>query len=234
MKSRQQNYFHPVKELLNEIDRRRLSQKFFEFHKTLAPSDDHVFRDNTFMEGVWRDANAGSEITLEDFKKRYLEVTDMHDIPCFARFYRISDYDQLRNDKEISDLLVDIIDSYGASKTLDGSPAVAFLHTWGKQNVLARHTDPGGIAKITIPLYPDYGSYRNLNFYETTDEREQPNPSYTVNYSEIRSPVLLDVSKVHEIESSQSEESLCIQFTFNKGYKSARNLLSKKGLLKYE
>jgi hypothetical protein len=155
----------------------------------------------------------------------------MNDTECFARFHRVNDHIQFTEDSELMNLLTDLTKAYGGS-SINGRPAVAFLHTYGKENVLPRHIDPGKIAKITIPLYPDYGNYRNLNFYETTDETKQPNPSHTIDYSKIRSPVLIDVSRVHEIANSQTDESLCIQLTYRQGYKEALQYLSNKRLLR--
>lgn len=229
MKSRKENYYQPVMELLSRQDREMLTRKFFDFHKNLPPSDNHVFKDDVFMEGLYRDHFQGV-MPLEEFKDIYGQRTAVS-TACFARFYRINDFEELREDKEIRDLMNDLTKFYGSSSAGEGL-AIAYLHTYAKQNILARHTDPGNVGKITIPLYPDYGSYRKLHFYETVDYEAQTEPSHTVDYGKIRSPVLLNVSKVHEIAESQTDESLCIQLTFNDGYKKALQSLSKKRLLR--
>ena len=229
MKSRKENYYHPVMELMSQQDREMLTRKFFDFHKNLPPSDNHVFKDDVFLEGLWRD-HFKNIISLEEIKNEYGQQTAEANA-CFARFYRINDFEELREDKELYQLLSELTKAYGSSYSGEGL-AIAFLHTWGKQNVLARHIDPGNVGKITIPLYPEYSNYRKLHFYETADYAAQPEPSHTVDYNEIRSPVLINVSKVHEIADSQTDESLCIQLTFTKGYKSARKFLSQKGLLR--
>lgn len=229
MKSRKENYYQPVMELMSRQDREMLSRKFFDFHKNLPPSDNHVFKDDVFMDGLWRDHFKGV-IPIEEFKDVYGDRNAVS-TACFARFYRINDFEELREDKEIYRILSELTKAYGSSYAGEGL-AVAFLHTFGKQNILTRHTDPGNVGKITIPLYPDYGSYRKLHFYETVDREAQPEPSYTVDYGKIRSPVLINVDKVHEIAESQTDESLCIQLTFNDGYKKALQSLSKKRLLR--
>ena len=228
------HYYHPVKEVISDADRKMLSQKFFDFQRTLAPSDDNAFKDDILMEGLFRDFNLEGKMLLDDFKAAYLDTGDrqgyLQEIGCPARFHRVFDHAALYEDEELVSCLTHLVETYGTTP-LNGKPEAVFLHTYGKDNVLPRHIDPGDIGKLTIPLYPDYDSYRNLNFYESIDEKVQPDPSHTVNYSELRSPVLLNPAKIHEIPDSVSEESLCIQLIFYQGYENAANYLSKKGLL---
>jgi len=232
-KSRKENYYHPVVDLLGDDMRAMLTRKFFDFVKTVPPSEDTAFYDDVLMKGYWEDFGLSRQISFEQFKYQYTHTRNTYNgIPgavSLARFHRIADHPQLREDKEIMDVLGSLVDAYGTTKVKE-KPEGVFLHTYGRENVLPRHIDPGNVAKVTIPLFPDYANYRNLDFYETKDENIQPNPSHTVNYSKFRSPVLLNPAKIHAISDSQSD-SLCLQLVFYEGYDVAMKKLSKKGLL---
>jgi hypothetical protein len=234
IKSRSTNYYHKVKDMLSQENREMLTRKFFEFHKNLAPTPGSAFGDDVLMEGLYEDMNLSGSITLDEFKENYYLTGGSLGFkqppkPPSARFHRVFGHEQLASDKELVDVCQSLVDVYG-STPLNGKPEAVFLHTWGIQDTLPRHIDPGTIAKVTIPLYPDYDNYRELHFFDSMSEEEQPEPSHIVKYNEIRSPILLNPTKIHQIPYSETE-SLCLQLVFYNGYKSAAKYLSNRGLL---
>jgi hypothetical protein len=137
-----------------------------------------------------------------------------------AKFHSSAQNSSLSDGHEFID---DIVNLYGGEKA-------CFLHTVGSGENLTKHIDPGRKCCITFPLIPDYSNYRSCEYYDSFEETE---PAHIVDYSKIKSCVLLNNQKIHKLETNTNGiESLCFQIDFmTTDYITIRKMLSNKGLL---
>lgn len=283
--SRQENYFHPVKDLLSSEMRTILKNHFFRYEKehTDFLEETNVveyYRNHQVLRDIYtnlgyeqagvpfekiqrnilalanessnwagsqssillltthfiikNDLNVEEDILLSDIRRQQKEVesqgiggipekmTSTFDEKNFARFHTSTNNEMLFSNETQIKYIVDLYS--GNSHT--------FLHTSGNNIILPRHIDPGRECCITFPLFPDYSEYRNCRFYNSFDKVIEPEPIHTVRYNKIRSPVLLNNQKIHEIGGDNvDKETLCFQITYNRPYKEVRKILSEKGLL---
>jgi hypothetical protein len=224
--SRQEKYFHPVKDLLSSELKDKLVKSFFEYKNNLSEyNDENMLYDPKIIKKYWEKLGFERQgITYTEFENEWKnsdEVRSRLDIgDNFSRFYNPNEnYSWL--DEETYQNLKEICEYYGANN-------IVFLYTKGLGVTLKKHTDPNGKSKITFPLYPDYDKYRSCNFYDSMDQKE---PTYVCEYSKIKSAVILNVDKIHALENCETDESLCIQFTYDVTYNSVLKSLSRKRLL---
>jgi hypothetical protein len=224
--ARQEKYFQPVKDLISADIKAKLVKSFFDYKNNLPNFENNTMvYDPKIIERYWEELGfKRSGLSYKEFEGYWKtsEEVRSHTNPGdnFARFYQPDEkYSWLDDDTE--KVIKELSEFYGCNH-------IVFLYTNGNGVVLKKHTDPNNSSKITFPLYPDYDTYRNCNFYDSMDQKE---PTYTVDYSKIRSPVLLNVDKIHALEDCKTDESLCIQFSYNEKYDESIKFLSNKGLL---
>lgn len=150
------------------------------------------------------------------------KMASISDNKNFARFHTSVNNKMMHSNEPQIKSIVDLYS--GDSHT--------FLHTSGNNILLPRHIDPGRECCITFPLFPDYSEYRSCRYYNSFDKDAEPEPIHTVQYNKIRSPILLNNQKIHEIGGDNvDKETLCFQISYNNPYKQVRKILSEKGLL---
>lgn len=234
--SRQENYFHRVKELITDEQKIAIVNHFYK-HKDAYDRDDLNKLDWVEDEEHLRFAyEKYSELTfsefknmVRDYKERSLTKYNSEGEPR-ARKKPLEDgkakfYHQFRKPEMFNIPEIKILEKLYLGE------AKIFLHTNGDGITVGKHKDIDRNCCVTIPLIPDYSEYRSCYFY---DKYEDNNPKHILDYSKLRSPVLLNNQKIHSVDNKQQDKpSLCIQvsYEFEKSYIEIRKMLSEKGLL---
>ncbi|MDB4351180.1 hypothetical protein OAA34_00540 [bacterium] len=229
--SRKENYFHPVKDLVSDEQKKCLIDHFFlhkEKYDLLVEEGRKWWDEKSYLKQVYLDLQKEyGHLNLLQFKEM-VKKWDVKIKPVpfnpiedkNAKFYYRNLYPEMFNIPEITD-----IENYYNGKIRN------FLYTKGGGITVNKHTDRGRNCCVTIPLVPDYSKYRSCYFY---DKYDQEKATYEVKYSEIRSAVLLNNSKIHSVDNKENDTpSLCVQIIFeaSKKYAEIRKLLSENGLL---
>lgn len=223
---RKEKYFHPVKDIFSHELRKKLTESFFEYKNSLSNYENStMLYDPKIILRYWNELGFEAQgMPYEEFDAYWRSSDEVrsHLNPGdnFSRFY-YPDENYTWIDDETMNVLEEIRDFYGTNH-------IVFLYTKGLGVTLKKHTDPNNNSKITFPLYPDYDQYRDCMFYDTMDQEE---PTHVLQYSKIRGPVLLNVDKIHALEECKTEESLCVQFSFDAKYNESIKFLSNRGLL---
>jgi hypothetical protein len=266
--SRQEKYFHPVKNLLDEKTTEWLFKHFRKYEVGYSKDNEKLY-DHEFFNYYESLGYKTSKSSYERVVKNIKTVIDMsHN--WNSRKQKIAFYVQ-NNDLDIDEdiflkNLEKVIEEhermYGNTTnentavfhTVDSNPPLfiydnreiiqkvidlyegenaVFLQTKGSGKTLTRHTDPKRKCVITFPLFPEYSEYRDCRYYDSLDPITEPEPQHTVNYKELRTPVLLNTQKIHEIgDDLHDKESLCFQIEwYDLDYITVRKNLSEKGLL---
>lgn len=231
--SRQENYFHPVAELLSNVEKQSIIDNFYLNKETYEIEENSenkkYFDDGVILHQLY--LNGKQELknkTFSEFKKM-LGMHKNSEVLFFnplkekkAKFYNLT--------ANVNSKMFDLPEIKTIEKLYHGKVA-CFVYTNGNGITIGKHTDDSRNCCLTIPLSPDYSEYRNCYFYENLEDDK---PIHIVNYSKIRSPVLLNNQKIHSVDNKLlSKPTLCVQVIFEpwKKYIDIRKMLSEKGLL---
>jgi hypothetical protein len=215
--ARKENYFHPVKDLITTEEKKNLVGVF-----------DSIRSDtNNFVWLVKQSPHQTSKLASGDYTmKNQNEVDDHENLDFTKGFIDSRSFSKLFGSSNANmKICEEMCERYGANYW-------TFLYFEDQSDAFGRHRDGkhGRKCAMTFPLYPDYAEYRNTNFY---DSMQQEEPSATLSYSQVMSPMLINVGKYHEIVKTEiNKPSLCFQLMFgDKSYLEVRKMLQQNFLL---
>lgn len=156
---------------------------------------------------------------MNQYRDLHSEVNSFkfHNIANNPSFYEIFCKDTLNDIQEIYD-----------------GEFMIFIHSTNDTDVFPIHKDPKISRQccLNIPLIPDYSEYRPTHFYEDITSKE---PLLSINYPAIRSPVLMNLQKFHNVGGhDKPSTSLALQVSWrDKTYMEVKAMLANKGFLIY-
>jgi len=201
------SFFHPVKDLISKDEREFIKNAWYE-------NDMHSF---------WNSENI----------ENYLGTERFHSALNYSYGFHFKMHNHVMNDKFNSVYTKEFCDEI---KNRYNGDYLNIIYAPDDTQPTVPHWDPKGEGMrqccINLPIDPDYSIYRNTLFYEDEKAARENNPTYTVNYGALRSPVLLNNRKIHSTGNWHlPTSSLAVQICFYAPFAEVRNMLEEMKLL---